>query len=80
MVYSASAWVLHTWDDLQRAFMAQFVTLKWKVSIIDIADMRKTPNESVNEFITRRRSLSLECLEKLSEQSTVQICGNNLDP
>jgi len=34
----------------------------------------------VNDFIMRWRSLSLQCPEKLSEQSTVQMRGNNLDP
>ena len=29
---------LHTWDDLQRAVLAQFVSLKHKVFIIDLAD------------------------------------------
>jgi len=28
----------------------------------------------------RWRSLSLQCPEKLSEQSTIQMCAKNLDP
>ena len=71
---------IHTWDDLQRAFLAQFVSSKKKVSIIDLADARQKSNESVNEFITRWRSLNLQCSEKLTEQSAVQICSNNLLP
>ena len=31
---------IHTCDDLQRAFLAQFVSSKKKVSIIDLADAR----------------------------------------
>jgi len=38
------------------------------------------PNDSVNDFIMSERSLSLQCLEKLREQSIVQMCANNLDP
>ena len=53
---------------------------KKKVSIIDLADARQKSNESVNEFITRWRSLNLQCSEKLTEQSAVQICSNNLLP
>ena len=71
---------LHTWDDLQRAFLAQFVSSKRRVSIIDLAHTHQRPNESVNDFIMRWRSLSLQCPEKLSEQSAVQMCANNLDP
>ena len=66
------------WDDLQKAFLAQFVSSKKKVSIIDLADARKKSNESVKHFITRWRSLNLQCFEKLTEQSTVQMCSNNL--
>ena len=50
---------IHTWDDLQRAFLAQFVSSKKKVSIIDLADAQQKSNESVNDFITRWRSLNL---------------------
>ncbi|KAL4614682.1 hypothetical protein ACB092_07G071000 [Castanea dentata] len=69
---------IHTWDDLQRAFLAQFVSSKKKVSIIDLVDARQKSNESVNDFITRWRSLNLQCSEKLTEQSAIQMCSNNL--
>lgn len=35
---------IHTWDDLQRAFLAQFVSSKKKVSIMDLADIRERAN------------------------------------
>lgn len=69
-----------TWDDMQRAFLAQFVSSKKKVSIMDLADATQKPNESVNDFITRWRNLSLQCSEKLTELSAVQMCSNNLNP
>jgi len=62
------------------AFLAQFMSSKRKVSIIDLTDTHQSSNKSVNDFITRWRSLSLQCLEKLSEQTAVQMCGKNLDP
>ena len=48
--------------------------------MIDLADTHQRPNESVNDFIMRWRSLSLQCPKKLSEQSAVQMCANNLNP
>ncbi|XP_040372026.1 uncharacterized protein LOC121052108 [Rosa chinensis] len=69
-----------TWDDMQRAFLAQFVSSKKKVSIIDLADTKQNSDESTNEFISRWRSLNLQCLEKLTEISAVQMCSNNLLP
>ncbi|XP_061999350.1 uncharacterized protein LOC133716689 [Rosa rugosa] len=69
-----------TWDDMQRAFLAQFVSSKNKVSIIDLADTKQESDESTNEFISRWRSLNLQCSEKLTELSAVQMCSNNLLP
>ena len=48
--------------------------------IIDLVDARQKLNESVNDFITRRRSLNLQCSEKLTKQFAVQMCSNNLLP
>lgn len=69
-----------TWDDMQKAFLAQFVSSRKKISIIDLADTKQKLAESTNEFISRWRGLSLQCSEKLSEQSAVQMCSNNLLP
>lgn len=69
-----------TWDDMQKAFLAQFVSSKKKVSIIDLAEAKQKPNEGINEFISRWRSLNLQCSEKLTEHSAVQMCSNNLLP
>ena len=71
---------IHTWDDFQSAFLAQFVSSKREVSIINLANARQKPNESVNDFITRWRSLNLQCSEKLMKQFVVQICTNSSLP
>lgn len=52
---------IQTWDDMQKAFLAQFVSSKKNVSIVDLADTTQKPNESANDFITRWRSLNLQC-------------------
>ena len=69
-----------TWDNMQKAFLAQFVSSKKKVSIIDLAEAKQKPDEGINEFISRWRSLNLQCSEKLTEHSAVQMCSNNLLP
>ncbi|KAK9911071.1 hypothetical protein M0R45_034994 [Rubus argutus] len=69
-----------TWDDMQKAFLAQFVSSKKKVSIIDLAETKQKPDEGINGFISRWRSLNLQCSEKLTEHSAVQMCSNNLLP
>ena len=71
---------IHTWDDIQRAFLAQFVSSKKKVSIVDLTDAQQKLNESVNDFITRWRGLNLQSSKKLTEQFVVQMCSNNLLP
>ncbi|KAK9929105.1 hypothetical protein M0R45_026213 [Rubus argutus] len=57
-----------------------FTCSKKKVLIIDLADTKQKTTEGANDFITRWRSLNLQCPEKLSEQSAVQMCANNLIP
>ena len=69
-----------TWDDLQKAFLAQFVTSRKRVSIIDLVDTKQKDDEEANAFISRWRSLHVQCSDKLTEQSAVQICSNNLLP
>ncbi|CAL2227449.1 unnamed protein product [Prunus armeniaca] len=69
-----------TWDDMQKAFLAQFVSSKKKVSIMDLAQTTQKPGENANDFIMRWRSLNLQCPEKITEQSAVQMCYNNLIP
>ena len=69
-----------TWDDMQRAFLAQFVSSRKKVTLMDLAQTTQRSGESASEFITRWRSLNLQCMEKISEFSAVQICYNNLIP
>ena len=57
---------IQTWDDLQRAFLSQFVSSKAKVSIMDLENSLQRPNEPANDFIARWRSLRLQCSEKIS--------------
>ena len=71
---------IQTWNELQSAFLAQFVSTKAPISIMDLANTYQWPNESANGFISRWRSLKLQCSEKLSELACVQMCTNNLLP
>ena len=50
---------IHTWDDMQRAFLAQFVSSKNKVSIIDLADARQ--KEGKASMISSRGGEALIC-------------------
>ncbi|KAM1216035.1 hypothetical protein ACFX2J_012368 [Malus domestica] len=47
---------------------------------MNLAQTKQRLGESAIEFITRWRSLNLQCMEKISEFSVVQICYNNLIP
>ncbi|CAL8087432.1 unnamed protein product [Prunus armeniaca] len=60
------------------AFLAQFVSSKKKASIMDLTQTTQKPEESANDFIMRWRSLNLQCSEKITEQSAMQIRYNNL--
>ncbi|KAI5335854.1 hypothetical protein L3X38_025988 [Prunus dulcis] len=47
---------------------------------MDLAQTTQKQGESANDFIMRWRSLNLQCPEKITEQSAVQMCYNNLMP
>ncbi|CAB4263731.1 unnamed protein product [Prunus armeniaca] len=45
---------------------------------MDLTQTTQKPEESANDFIMRWRSLNLQCSEKITEQSAMQIRYNNL--
>ncbi|CAB4278489.1 unnamed protein product [Prunus armeniaca] len=57
-----------------------FGTVCQMVSIMDLAQTTQKLGESANDFIIRWRSLNLQCPKKITKQSTVQMCYNNLMP
>lgn len=46
----------------------------------DLPKAKQKPYEGVDEFVTRWRNLSLQCLEKQTKKLAIQICSNNLLP
>ena len=71
---------IHTWDDMHKSFLAHFVSSERKISIMDLANAIQRHDESVNDFIARWRCLKLQCTEKLTEMTAVQMCSHNLVP
>ncbi|XP_060968195.1 uncharacterized protein LOC133035834 [Cannabis sativa] len=69
-----------TWDDMQKAFLAQFVSSKKTISLHDLVETKQRISESANEFITRWRNLNLQCPERISEQAAISMCAKNLNP
>ena len=65
---------IHTWDDMPKSFLAHFVSSERKISIVDLANAMQRHDESVNDFIARWRGLKLQCTEKLTEMTAVQMC------
>ncbi|KAK3035018.1 hypothetical protein RJ639_033932 [Escallonia herrerae] len=62
------------WEAMEREFLNQFFSTRRSVSMMELTNTRQWKDEPVADYINRWRSLSLDCKERLSEISTVEMC------
>ena len=65
---------INTWEQLQREFLDRFYSTRCTVSMMEITDTKQWENEPVVDYINRWRSLSLDCKDRLSEISAIEMC------
>ncbi|GKV49781.1 hypothetical protein SLEP1_g56513 [Rubroshorea leprosula] len=63
-----------SWDQLEREFLTRFYSTKRTVSLPELANTKQKKDESVTDFIERWRNLVLNCREKISEISSIDMC------
>ncbi|XP_038717270.1 uncharacterized protein LOC120010560 [Tripterygium wilfordii] len=62
------------WDQLEREFLTRFYSTRRTVSLPELARMRQNKEEAVVEYIERWRNLVLNCKERISESSSIDMC------
>ncbi|KAL9236205.1 hypothetical protein vseg_010906 [Gypsophila vaccaria] len=67
------------WDHMNDEFLNRFYSTNRIVSMNELANATQEEEESVLDYINRSRALSLECKERLSESSTVEMCINGMN-
>ncbi|KAL4650239.1 hypothetical protein ACB092_01G073000 [Castanea dentata] len=62
------------WDQLEREFLNRFYSTRRTVSMMELTNTKQWKDEPVVNYISRWRSLSLDCKDRLSEISAVEMC------
>ncbi|KAK3012398.1 hypothetical protein RJ639_010563 [Escallonia herrerae] len=62
------------WEAMEHEFLNRFYSMRCSVSMMELTNTRQWKDEPVVDYINRWRSLSLDCKERLSEISAVEMC------
>jgi len=65
---------IDTWEQLEREFLNRFYSTRRVVSMIELTNARQWKEESVIDYIHRWRNLSLNCRDRLTETSALDMC------
>ncbi|KAK2965460.1 hypothetical protein RJ640_008254 [Escallonia rubra] len=62
------------WEEMEREFQNRFYSTRRSVSMMELTNTKQRKEDHVVDYINRWRALSLDCKERLSEASTVEMC------
>ncbi|KAL0419157.1 UNVERIFIED_CONTAM: hypothetical protein Sradi_1329200 [Sesamum radiatum] len=62
------------WEQLEQEFLNRFYSTRRTVSMVELTNSRQWKEEPVIDYINRWRNLSLNCKDRLSEASTIEMC------
>ncbi|KAL0366237.1 UNVERIFIED_CONTAM: hypothetical protein Sradi_3513800 [Sesamum radiatum] len=65
---------IDNWDEMEKKFLNRFYSTRRTVSMIELTNARQWKDEPVVDYINRWCSLSLNCKDKLSEASAIEMC------
>ncbi|KAK3018206.1 hypothetical protein RJ639_002899 [Escallonia herrerae] len=62
------------WEEMEREFQNRFYNTRGSVSMIELTNTKQGKEELVVDYINKWRALSLDCKERPSEASAVEMC------
>ncbi|KAI5354569.1 hypothetical protein L3X38_007464 [Prunus dulcis] len=65
---------IDSWEQMEREFLNRFYSTRRSVSMLELTSTKQRKDESVVDYINRWRSLSLDCKDRVSELSAVEMC------
>nr|XP_011468706.1 PREDICTED: uncharacterized protein LOC105352760 [Fragaria vesca subsp. vesca] len=65
---------IDNWEQMENEFLNRFFSTRHMVSMLELTNTKQQNGEPVVKFINRWRTLSLDCKDKLSELSAVEMC------
>ncbi|KAM1796743.1 hypothetical protein ACFX11_036950 [Malus domestica] len=65
---------INRWEQLEREFLNRFYSTRRTVSMLELTSTKQWKDEPVIDYINRWRTLSLDCKDRLSETSSIEMC------
>jgi hypothetical protein len=65
---------IDNWEQMEREFLNCFYSTHRIVSMMELTNTKQWKDEPVVDYVNRWRSLSLDCKDRLSEASGVEMC------
>ncbi|KAK4397710.1 hypothetical protein Sango_1246500 [Sesamum angolense] len=62
------------WEKLEQEFRSRFYSTRRIVSMVELTDSRQWKEEPVIDYINRWRNLSLNCKDRVSVTSAIEMC------
>ncbi|KAK4400813.1 hypothetical protein Sango_1187400 [Sesamum angolense] len=62
------------WEQLEQEFLNRFYNTRRTINMIELTNYRQWKEEPVIDYINRWRNLSLNCKDRLSEASAIEMC------
>ncbi|XP_022159413.1 uncharacterized protein LOC111025834 [Momordica charantia] len=69
---------IESWEQLEKEFLNRFYSTKRTVSMMELTNSEQRKGEPVVEYINRWRALSLDCKDRLTELSAVELCTQGM--
>ena len=63
---------------MEREFLNRFYSTRRIVSMMELTNTKQWKDEPVVDYINRWRAISLDCKDRLSEHSAVEMCMNGM--
>ncbi|KAM1579590.1 hypothetical protein ACFX1Z_041014 [Malus domestica] len=65
---------INSWEQLEREFLNCFYSTRRTVSMLELTSTKQWKDEPVIDYINRWRTLSLDCKDRLSKTSSIEMC------
>ncbi|TYK04575.1 ty3-gypsy retrotransposon protein [Cucumis melo var. makuwa] len=66
------------WEQLERNFLNRFYSTRRIASMMELTNTRQQKGELVIDYINRWRALSLDCKDRLTELSAMEMCTQGM--
>ncbi|KAA0033246.1 ty3-gypsy retrotransposon protein [Cucumis melo var. makuwa] len=70
--------VIDSWEQLEKEFLNRFHSTRRTVSMMELTNTKQRKGEPVIDYINRWKALSLDCKDRLTELSAVEMCTQGM--